>query len=84
MSKRRLPVITHEHLLSVMRELPGDYEPWGTAEREGGDCSCGCKWYQPLDGELGGDWGVCANAASHRVGLLTFEHQGCAKFESAR
>lgn len=27
------------------------------------------------------DWGVCANAASPRVGLLTFEHQGCPQYE---
>ena len=25
--------------------------------------------------------GVCTNRASHRVGLLTFEHQGCQHFE---
>jgi hypothetical protein len=27
------------------------------------------------------DWGVCANPASPRVGLLTFEHQGCPQYE---
>jgi hypothetical protein len=27
------------------------------------------------------DWGVCANPASPRLGLLTFEHQGCPQFE---
>jgi hypothetical protein len=27
------------------------------------------------------DWGVCVNPVSPRVGLLTFEHQGCPQFE---
>lgn len=74
--------ITHEHLVSIMRCLPEDYEPYGEAERDGGDCSSGCRWYAKLAGTLGYDWGVCANPASHRCGLLTFEHQGCAHFEA--
>lgn len=47
------------------------------------DCSSGCWWYLPLEGELGMDWGVCANPRSHRCGLLTHEHQGCAMYELA-
>ncbi|MGH7577399.1 MAG: DUF3027 domain-containing protein, partial [Longimicrobiales bacterium] len=47
------------------------------------DCSSGCQFYLPLDGELGADWGVCTNPASHRAGKLTFEHQGCPQFEAA-
>jgi hypothetical protein len=35
-----------------------------------------------LEGKLRYDWGVCRNPASPRVGLLTFEHQGCREFES--
>lgn len=27
------------------------------------------------------DWVICSNPESHRAGLLTFEHQGCFKFE---
>ncbi len=34
-----------------------------------------------LAGDLGMDWGVCANPRSPRAGLLTFEHQGCEFFE---
>jgi len=45
------------------------------------DCSCDCKRFLKLPGKLGMDWGVCANANSPRVGLLTFEHQGCEQFE---
>jgi hypothetical protein len=45
------------------------------------DCSSGCKWYHPMSGDASRDWGVCGNPASHRAGLLTFEHQGCPEFE---
>ena len=77
----------HEQLLAVMKKLPGDYFPWGELERWGDptqaypDCSCGCRFNVPLEGVLGMDWGVCGNPASHRKGLLTFEHQGCQQFE---
>ena len=46
-----------------------------------GDCSGGCKWFHTLGGRASSDWGVCGNPASHRAGLLTFEHQGCPEFE---
>ncbi|NJL56120.1 hypothetical protein HC928_13770 [bacterium] len=35
-----------------------------------------------IRGQLGMDWGVCANPASPRASLLTFEHQGCQAFEA--
>lgn len=76
--------ITHQHLLTLMVRLPSDFEPYGERSRDddfAADCSCGCKWFGKLDGTLGYDWGVCANPASPRVGLLTFEHQGCKQFE---
>lgn len=75
--------ITHQHLLQLMIRLPSDFEPYGQRSRDdpGPDCSCGCKWFAALAGTLGSDWGVCANPESPRVGLLTFEHQGCLKFE---
>ena len=41
----------------------------------------GCHWFRTLNGELETDWGVCANARSPRVGLLTLEHVGCEEFE---
>jgi hypothetical protein len=76
----------HDALWVICKELPEDYEPYGKAEREGGDCSCNCKWFYSLEeknGEdLGADWGVCSNPVSHRCGLLTFEHQGCRYFEA--
>ena len=72
-------------LWAVCSRKPEDYEPYGSVERERGeqwllDCSTGCRHYVPLEGNLGFDWGVCANPRSHRAGLLTFEHQGCPEF----
>ena len=81
---------THEALWEVCQKLPGDYDPWGQNKRWADnsqsypDCSCGCRWFAKLPGRLGMDWGVCFNPASHRAGLLTFEHQGCQKFEAGR
>jgi uncharacterized Zn-finger protein len=71
----------HEHLHTICRRLPSDFEPYGERERTGPDCSCGCRHFMKLPGKLGMDWGVCTNAASPRSGLLTFEHQGCEQFQ---
>lgn len=79
--------IDHDFLLNNVEKLSKDYAPFGSLERwanpnlEYPDCSMGCKYFIPLKGELGNDWGVCCNSKSHRCGLLTFEHQGCQKFE---
>jgi len=74
---------THEHLFKIVKHMDSDFEPYGKRSRElgGGDCSCSCKWYHELDGSRGLDWGVCANPGGPRCGLLTFEHQGCIKYE---
>ena len=79
--------LTHEQLLEVLITLPDDYVPWGKREHDvdskpAPDCSAGCKWFHPLAGQRGMDWGVCGNPLSHRYGFLTFEHQGCATFEA--
>jgi hypothetical protein len=67
----------------VCRRLPSDFKPYGDRVRGGApDCSCGCRFYVRLLGELSKDWGACTNPRSPRAGLLTFEHQGCAVFES--
>ena len=74
----------HNQLHVILKRLPSDFEPWGERSREnewGLDCSCGCRWFVKLEGMLRYDWGVCYNPASPRAGLLTFEHQGCPKFE---
>lgn len=60
-----------KQLLAYLEAHPSSYQ---------GDCSCGCVYYAPLAGTWQSDWGVCTNPASHRSGLLTFEHQGCPQF----
>ncbi len=72
---------SHEQLWQIVTQLPTDAEPWGRVRDIIGDCSGGCRWFLPLVA-MPFDWGVCANPASPRVGLLTFEHQGCPQFES--
>ena len=78
----------HWQLLAEVVEYdPRDWSPFGLLDREqsdtyGGDCSSGCVFYLPLKGSLGMDWGVCTNPGSHRLGKLTFEHQGCYAFQS--
>ena len=81
--------VTHTHLISIMTRLPGDYSDyggevvrWENPNLTYPDCSGGCKWAVPLSDGFGLDWVVCTNVASHRVGLLTFEHQGCLQFEA--
>jgi hypothetical protein len=72
---------SHEQLWQIVIRLPTDFEPYGQRKREGVcDCSCGCQWFLPIVA-MPLDWGVCANPASPRVGLLTFEHEGCPQFE---
>ena len=77
-------MITHGELLKLVKHLDSDFEPYGKRSREadyGPDCSCGCRYFVPLEGNLGLDWWVCVNPKSPRCGLLTFEHQGCREFE---
>lgn len=87
-AKKRIykPFSRHDQLLAIVQRLPDDDEPFGEARLHEdpdyrGDCSCGCIYFLRLEGHEGTDWGVCTNPKSHRVGLLTFEHQGCLEFE---
>jgi len=76
----------HEKLFTLLKRLPTDYTDYGgeilrwADGDDYPDCSSGCRWFVPLEGELGADWGVCAKQGAPRAGLLTFEHQtgrGC-------
>ena len=79
--------LSHDELMQIVLRRPEDYEPYGSVvrwERDDEaypDCSVGCAFAAWLAGDLGADWCVCTNPKSHRVGLLTFEHQGCQAFE---
>jgi hypothetical protein len=65
----------------IVKILPTDYTDYGgEVERwkdrdDYPDCSCGCKWFAKLEGDLGYDWGVCTKVDSARAGMLTWEHQ---------
>jgi hypothetical protein len=74
--------LPHRLWLAVIPR-PLDFEPYGVRVRDSDDCSCGCVHFVPLAGDLGADWGVCANVRSQRCGLLTWEHMGCPEFEPA-
>lgn len=75
----------HDALWIICQKHPEDFEPYGRRERDGDDCSTGCKWFYKLARKgrerLDHDWGICANPVSHRTGMLTYEHQGCRYFE---
>lgn len=77
---RTITLSLHQHLWSLVEKMPEDYEPYGEEENRRSDCSCGCKWAAWLKDEPA-DWLVCLNPLSHRAGKLTFEHQGCHRFE---
>lgn len=73
-----------ESVLDKLVRLPEDYAPFGGVDKDSHDCldcSCGCIHFLVVSGLP--DVGVCACPESHRYGLLTFEHQGCARFELA-
>jgi hypothetical protein len=53
---------------------PGYPEKWF-------DEQCGgCRFWVPLTGELGWDWGACTNGNSAFDGRVRFEHDGCEAF----
>ncbi|GAA2211406.1 hypothetical protein GCM10009850_068650 [Nonomuraea monospora] len=58
-------------------EDPGYREEWYYEQ-------CGsCRFWLPLSGELGSDYGACANQASPFDGRVRFEHDGCEAFQEA-
>ena len=43
----------------------------------------GCRFWMPLTGILGSDYGGCTNPVSVRDGVVQFEHDGCDAFAPA-
>jgi hypothetical protein len=41
----------------------------------------GCRFWIPLAGLMGSDYGACANPVSPFDGTVRFEHDGCDAFE---
>jgi hypothetical protein len=60
--------------ISRVPGTPGYKEEWYNEQ-------CGaCKYYLPLTGRFGDDWGVCSNPDSSFDGKVKFEHDGCDSF----
>ena len=58
----------HWHLHAICIRLPTDCEPYGYRVWDGGgDCSCGCIWFLPLQA-LPMDWGCAATLSPPRCG----------------
>ena len=77
--------LSHEQLQAVVIRSEEDYGSLASRDHDqpyNPQCSEGCWFYHTLEGLRGMDWGVCGNPKSHRAGLLTFEHQGCAHFST--
>jgi hypothetical protein len=64
------------------RVHPRWYEKLPLRENAAGDAQwteqCGgCRYYIPLDGTIGEDWGACSNPLSLHDRTVVFEHYGC-------
>ncbi|MBO0728550.1 MAG: DUF3027 domain-containing protein [Acidimicrobiaceae bacterium] len=45
---------------------------------------CGaCRFWIPISGALGHDYGACSNAASRFDSTVRFEHDGCESFQQS-
>jgi hypothetical protein len=71
----------HKRLWLVCQNKEDYLSGKDTNNHELPDCSSGCRWFVPLEGQGGFDWGVCSCSKSPRAGLLTFEHMGCKEYE---
>jgi Protein of unknown function (DUF3027) len=61
-------------VLRIGKNLEGEWTPE----------QCGlCRFWIPLAGPAGADWGVCSNPASSDDGVVRFEHDGCVEFDEA-
>lgn len=73
--------LKYKHFWQACRDKSEYQSGVNSTDKYGADCSCSCQWFYDMIVEGGGDWGVCLNPLSHRVGLLTWEHMGCFFFK---
>jgi hypothetical protein len=72
------------HQRWIQRMNRRDPSPDAGELEEGVEGQCGmCRFYMPLRGALGTDWGVCSNRSSSRDGTAMFEHDGCDEYSGA-
>ncbi|MBB5802053.1 hypothetical protein F4560_001821 [Saccharothrix ecbatanensis] len=70
----------HERWLGDRNRGRGGHE---YEESWAGEQCGGCRFWVPLAGRVGHDYGVCANALSPFDGRVRFEHDGCDVFADA-
>lgn len=70
----------HAHWVSTLPLHRNTSDP-GYLERWYAEQCGGCRYWFPLDGSLGDDWGACSGPYSPLDGRVTFEHDGCVAFE---
>jgi Protein of unknown function (DUF3027) len=69
---------THERWIQKRNRNPSspDYQ-W---DKWAGQQCLTCRYYIPLSGSFGADYGACSNAASPFDGTVRFEHDGCDEY----
>lgn len=71
----------HKRLWETCRDQADYLSGRDTDNHNKPDCQNACRYFFPLAGDVGADWGVCTEPRSPRAGLLTYEHMGCPYFE---
>jgi len=83
-----------DHITSAESEMDSTYERWALRRNRKTEApdykdswayeQCGeCRFWIPLAGKTGLDYGVCTNYRSPRDGRAQFEHDGCDEFVNA-
>ena len=71
----RAQMATHEQLWKVCRDQQAYRDGTDTSNHERPDCSSGCRYFHPLEGQAGMDWG-CARAAESARGAAHVRAHG--------
>ncbi len=67
--------------IAIKAGAPREVEPWPETQRDEIVKQClHCRYYVPLTGDLGADWGACTCEASQYDGRLVFEHWTCREY----
>jgi Protein of unknown function (DUF3027) len=75
---RTLKAAIHERwVASLNRDMgaPGYRDEWRAEQ------CLHCRFFVPLAGDLGADWGGCTNSVSNFDRRVMFEHDGCERFQ---
>jgi hypothetical protein len=72
----------HSRWITQRNRIPDESDPEFQESWVWEQCGI-CRFWLPLAGSLGADWGVCANHSSPFDRKAMFEHDGCDFFEEA-